>query len=219
MAVNQYPTAERLIYIGCSENDLLYEEKLGSIVGYALSKMGIQLTNSDRHKDSMQVEADFQGYSKGLSEKLGGYEPYIRNLQLGQSCRLTKEKVVNDMTTLLPRKEPEFEKVIAVAADRAVENIHKDPTLGEVFFFNRRTNEFVLSEFLVLKVFRAAENLEIIPCLFKLSCKRDEGSALLGVFQWKNSEMEMGYEERKYILNKFAIKQIIDKLKNQDYGF
>jgi len=232
MALSE-PNSEQhgVIYADCARNDDLFGEKLQSIVSFAMSTMGIgeqegldqsaglrswipSVFSSGDKKDI--AELNFNRYCEALCNKLGPYEPYSRNVRLETN---SKQQIANEMTELLPKKQPEFNIIISQAADH-VSTVLDLPTteLGKLVY-NTVTKELTLAQFVVCKIFRAGDNLEISPCLMKVKSKREQGMLLFKSFSWTHCSIDMQYEERKFVLNKFMIQQIIKSLQQKDYGF
>ncbi len=199
-------------YVDCKPTDELFGEKLSSIVGYAMSVMGIDSANVN----SSFPEENFSKYCSGLQSKIKTYEPYNRSVQISDfktSIRHTKE-LADKIRSLLPRKTPEFNQIIEQTAEN-VSNVAETDSI----VFSASENHLTLAEFVVLKVFRAGDNLELIPCLLRVYSKREQCSMFFKTLNWKECIVNMDYEERTYVLHKFMIQQIISKLPQTDYVF
>lgn len=204
--------ANNVIYVDCNSNDELFGEKLASIVDYARSVMGIDSVNCNR----LTKEQSYAKYCEGLSTKIDVYEPYCRSVEMRDfktSLHYSKE-LVDKIRSLLPRKTPEFNQIIDEAANNLCEKIETNNLL-----IDARQKELTLAEFVVLKIFRSGENLEMVPCFLKVYSKREECSMFFKTFNWSDCKASMDYEERTYVLHKFMIKEIITKLANKKYGF
>jgi hypothetical protein len=215
-----------VVYVDCTEKDEIDSEKLSSIVDYAMSKIlenksnGIVSTKSDwsvwpfkREKPDVDT-LRYIKFCDALEKKLGRYEPYHRSARLMDR---SKERIIEGISDLLPRKDGAFEKVIKHAADSAHQTFELPIKKLNEIIMRSHSQEFIFSEFIILKVFRSGDNLEITPCHMQIKSERSQGKFLN--LDWAESVVNMEYEERKFILTKFMIKEIIKKLREQDYGF
>jgi hypothetical protein len=164
-----------------------------------------------------KYDAVTQRYIKfcdALEKKLGSYEPYLRNARLMDR---SKEKIIESISDLLPRKDYAFEKIIKQAADSAHQTFELPIKNVDEIIMRSHSQEYIFSEFMVLKVFRSGDNLEITPCHMQIKSERSQGKFLN--LNWAESVINMEYEERKFILTKFMMIEIIKKIREQNYGF
>lgn len=133
---------------------------------------------------------------------------YIKNVSpLGATLVESKIKAV------LPRRQPEFDNLIGVVASHTWKCFDLPNLL-----FDIDVKEVTLAEFVVFKVFRAGDSLEITPCLLKVHLSKFKVTFLMA-FSFGESNVCVDYEERKYVMNRTMIQQTIERLRNTDYGF
>jgi hypothetical protein len=195
--------ATEVLYIDCDADSEIDGEKLSNIVGFASKKIGLIESGSD-------AEDSYKKYCDALEKKLGSYEPYHAHLTIKI---LEKNTIIKEMKDLLPQKIKRFDSLIEKAADKAVANLELGvKNFGQVFY-RENENEYIASEFVVLKVFRASDNLEIIPCYMSVRGKKKEQRVLF--VNWSESESYMEYKQQKFVMSKFEIKEIIEILKKE----
>jgi hypothetical protein len=156
---NQINDNSLVIYENCKPDDYFSvctdKETLSSIVGYASKVMGInQLADAD-------AEKCFTRYCEALEKKLGPGEPYIASVDMRES---KKDTIIKQMKDLLPYKVKKFDEIIEYAAEKAVASL-KGGSGSQKGVLIRYKEEFIeMSAFVVLKVFKSGENLELTPC-------------------------------------------------------
>lgn len=200
-----------IVYIDCNENDTLHGEKLGSIIGFALS-------SASNNAGGWNARSTFDSYSAGLQQKYGNWESIVRTSYIHRSSEVSKYTLTNRMTELLPRRHPKFDRLISVAADKTLEEIGNKVETPVDLIFRRKERNMNFSEFVVFKVFKLGDSLEIIPCLLEIHGSRVETSLFVLISE-EELKIDLRYEERKFTLNSDMIRSIIQDLRNKDYGF
>jgi hypothetical protein len=192
---------EDVIYDNCDPDMKIEGEKLRSIIGYAINAMGVSVSGND-------AEDLYDNYCAGFNKKLNASEPYHISVEMKE---LKREIIVNDMKELLPQRVEKFDKLIEKTADRAVAVLDFSTNKPGLVICRKSKQEFVASEFSVLKIFKSGENLEIIPCYMSVRGKK-AGKKVLFLASWEETEAIMTYKQTKFILTKFDITAIIKKL-------
>jgi hypothetical protein len=211
MAVSRQNSANDnslVVYENCNPSDKfgvgIDKEKLSSIVGYASKVMGInQLADA-------KAEECFTRYCKALEEKLGPGEPYIASIEMKES---KKDSIIKQMKDLLPYKVKKFDELIEFAAEKAVASLKGGSGSQKSVLLRFKEESIEMSAFVVLKVFRSGENLELTPCYMSVKGGKTEARVLL--FQVAESESSMTYKQQKFILSKYEIQAIINGLKEE----
>lgn len=221
----------RIIYCECSPSDLLFGYELQEIVGWAVSKSGFELRGDNgREMASLSTERgplhlqlgpndqfNFDKYCEGLDRTLGRCEPFVQELHLGAD-NLSEENLARNMKSALRRMNPLFEPVIEQAARHAVGRISGGgPGLNPLDWVIKDNFQFqILSQTLVLKIFRNGEELDIVPCFLVCCSSRSEVSVLLFIKKTER-KVYMEYKERKYTMTKPMIQKMIEEVKSATY--
>src|SRR5436309_711815 len=94
-------------YVDCTPNDLLYGEKLSSIIGYVTQGLTIQSGNS------------YDSYVNALRQKFGPGKPNA----IQRSCNGCSAATIMAWMTLLPQPVPQFYPVLNLAANKATGHV------------------------------------------------------------------------------------------------
>ena len=181
----------KIQYVGCDAGALIHGVQINTVIEYFLRKIGLKQLNGTDPEDS------YKKYCEALRKNLHGSEPYGRTIKIGM---IQKDNIINQMRGLLPDNRPiQFEPLIAEVSTNVVAHYqhrkHK-PLL----------RESKVTSFVVLKVSKYGENLEITPCYMVVSQK------------WSNRESlySMEYKQEKFILSKFDIENICPECTETD---
>ncbi len=105
------------------------------------------------------------------------------------------------------------QKDLYIICDGSVAKVTDEDLVRVGSKLENKTFEYIASEFVVLKEFRARNNLEIIPCYMSVRGKKKEQRVIF--VNWSESESYMEYKQQKFVMSKFQIKQIIEILKKE----
>jgi hypothetical protein len=204
MAVSQ-PWMD-VIYINCQPNSPFDDkngEKISSIIDYTLKEMSNPESGSS-------AEGIYQHYCKTLRNKLGLSNEFDKTEQLKE---LTKDTIINTMKNCLSHHNDHHhnEKIynlIEKAADEVAVLISNTNTKKELYKQNKIEN--VASEFVVLMIFKATENLQLVPCYMAVK------ENITDCPSNSTSEFFMDYKHKKFILSKDNIEKTINDLQHEN---
>jgi hypothetical protein len=198
---------KHLVYIECNKKDIIDDESLENIVGYAISKMNITFKMSDDPKQA------YQSYCSALQKKLGGGDPY----QVSQEWKeLKTESIIDFMFHALPMEQgnitENLKQIITLAAQKAtgyVDNkIHEYDSLFHC--------DSIGCKFAALKVFENGQNLEITPFYITVKGEKIEESNLWNKKVWSKANFD--YMQIKFVLTKYSIKAIIKAIQDTHWS-
>lgn len=194
-------------YVNCKPTDKFDngDVTLDSVVGFATKKIGLTaVTDSDPGKAYVQ-------YVNMLSKKLGGSEPYVRSMKVNNVD--DADVLRQEMTKVLPVVTDKFEQAIDTAVAHATGYVETGVDNFNAVFYRKNSKEWEGGEFVVLKVFKSGQNLEIIPSYLHVKGHKTEERIVFGNRAW--SDAEITYKEQKFLLSFFDIKTIVKKLEEE----
>lgn len=193
------------MYANCGPDDLIGQEKLSSIVDWVFKSLNISGSESADNADA------YQKYCEKLGTQLSSTEPYERSKDVSTTSWL---KVYSAIKQLIPagQNTAKFEKMILEAAKIAesVDSIKQVEHLGHVIFRwdeKEESNSF----FTVVKIFRSAEYLEIVPTFLSVTSRKDVAGLL--VFRSARQSTSIKIKQRRFYITKMEIEAIIRILK------
>ncbi len=202
---------QHIIYVGCNENDTIDGEKLVSIIGYAFRKMNITFRLFSDAKQS------YQFYCSALQKEMGSGESYSNSRELNSD---DINQIIQGMYNLLPMKSElipqKLKDIMRFAAAKASGYVDTGVHDFVSVFHSSNSKSTSESSFSVLKIFKNAENLEIIPAYMYVSGEKHEERILWINKSW--SKAHITYSQEKFVITKSHIQEIIKSMKNLNWG-
>jgi hypothetical protein len=154
----------------------------------------------------------YENYCAVLKAKFGQSEPYHICKELSG---LARDKTIEKIYDSIPYKVEEFRRRIETLANFNVSDLDRKNIYSLGSLFPKKTEEHrAICYFLVLKIFKLAEVLEIIPAYMNVELGLNHTERF---FFLKSSSFNatLEYMQEKFILTKVEIRNIIEKEKSK----
>jgi hypothetical protein len=186
-------------------------EKLVSIIGYAVTKMNITFRLFNDAKLS------YQSYCTALQKEMGKGVSYSISRDLNtDNINVILQGMYNSLPMnpqLIPQK---LKDIMGFAAGKASGHVDTKVHNFASLFHASNSKSFSESSFSVLKIFKNAENLEIIPAYMFVSGEKHKKRVLWIKKSW--SKAHITYSQEKFVITKKHIQEIIKVIKNPNWS-
>jgi hypothetical protein len=203
MAVSQQnQTAEPLkdiIYVNCQPDSPFDKngEKLSSIIDYTLKEISNSVTGSN-------AEELYEHYCNALESKLGPSRAIHKTEKLKELTKGTIIKKMKKYFQYIFNNKEKIDSLIEKAADEFVAFLACN-TYSYEESYRQNKNGIVVSEFVLLKIFKSGEKLLLVPCYMAVKEKTTD-----------YSELFLDYKHENFILYKDNTEKTINELQQEN---
>jgi hypothetical protein len=163
------------------------------------------------------AKQSYQFYCSAIEKEMGKGEPYSNSRELDSD---DINAIIQGMYSILPMNSAlipqKLKDIIRYAAGKA--SGYVDTGVHDVasVFHASNSKSFSESSFSILKIFKNAENLEIIPSYMYVSGEKHEERILWINKSW--SKAHITYSQEKFVITKAHIEEIIKIIKNPNWN-